>query len=383
MALIVVAEDDPGTLKLLSLVLRKQGHDVIEAVHGTLAWEHIRRHQPDLVVSDVNMPGMTGFELLAYVRDDIDLAITPFILLTSLQERQNMRQGMRMGADDYLTKPFQSQELLEAVTAQLNKQALRQAAQDMQWHTRLSDALETQARHLVDDYEDRLALALNTQWPGGTDQRASPSQIEATVLCAGIRHLDRWAQALRPDELAHLLKRFHESCGDTIFLFGASHMQFTGDGVVAIYGDSDIAGTSASPGLRAIKAALGLRKVVAGLQAFVDRQWGHGHQAPSVRDLPALELAVALHGGPVGLLRLEGLVGGAVQTVPVGQTVVDTLAMLRHTESAGDTGVTPVIASVGVLRSITGTVQVAQRYLLNLPSREHPLDVCRIEPLPG
>lgn len=369
MALILVAEDDPGTLKLLSVVLQHQGHDVVETTTGTQAWDLIQRLRPDLVVSDINMPGMTGFDLLGQVRDDIDLALTPFILLTSLQERRDMRQGMRMGADDYLTKPFQSRELIDAVNAQLGKQALRAASQEMQFHARLHDALEAQARDLGDDYEDKLALALSQQWPGTHDEGRGAPELQGVLLCAGILAHDQWAATLPPPALAHLLKRFHESCGDTAHLFGASHMQFTGDGIVALYQDPSPT-LATSPALRAIKAALGLQKSVAALRAFIARQ--HPGLA-----LPTFDIGMAVHCGPVGLMRLEGLIGGAAQTVPVGQTVVDTLAIQRHAVGGG----TPITVTVPVLRSITGAVVAAQRYLLALPHREQPIDVCRIEAL--
>lgn len=374
MALIVVAEDDPGTLKLLSVVLHHQGHDVLEWSNGADAWACVQSTRPDLVISDVNMPGMTGFELLSCIRDDMDVALTPVILLTSLQERKDMRQGMRMGADDYLTKPFQSKELIEAVNTQLGKQALRAAAQDLQMHARLSDALEAQA----EDYEGRLAAALNQQWPGaaaGLGHTDIP-EIEGFVLCAGILEHDRWSASLTPPESARLLKRFHESCGDTIHLFSASHMQFGGEAVVALYAardgatDGDGDSLAAPPGLRAVKAALGLRRSVAALRSFIARQF------PG-RDLPVFDIGIALHCGPVGLLRLEGLIGGSVQTMPVGQTVTDALAIQRHAAGAD----TPITITVPALRGVIGTVRPVQRYLLALPHRTQPVDVCRIEAL--
>lgn len=71
----------------------------------------VREHKPDLVVSDVQLPLIDGFEVLDQVRGDLSLAGTSVILLTSLQDRSYMRLGMTTGADDYLTKPFAPQEL--------------------------------------------------------------------------------------------------------------------------------------------------------------------------------------------------------------------------------------------------------------------------------
>ena len=121
MPLIVVMDDDAGTRVLVSQVLKKEGFQVMAAEDGAKGLELIREYKPDLIVSDVQMPHMDGFAVLEAVRSDAALATIPVILLTSLQDRNYMRQGMNTGADDYLTKPFAPQELREAVGAQINK----------------------------------------------------------------------------------------------------------------------------------------------------------------------------------------------------------------------------------------------------------------------
>ncbi len=87
------------------------------AENGIKGLALIREFTPGFVVSDVQMPLFDGFEVLERVRRDLALATTPIILLTSLQDRHHMRQGMTIGADDYLTTPFAPQELREAVSA--------------------------------------------------------------------------------------------------------------------------------------------------------------------------------------------------------------------------------------------------------------------------
>lgn len=369
MARIAVAEDDPGTRKLLSVVISRMGHEVFEAVDGAQAWELIRKLRPAVIVSDVTMPGMNGFELLERVRKDPELALTPFILLTSLQERKDMRQGMRMGADDFITKPFQSTELRDAINAQLNKQATRRAEQAQAIQGSLGDALEEQARDLTDQYEDRLARALSEQWPSGNPGQVESSLSEATVLFGNVCSYRDWFNVLSADEVGQLVKRFYERSGDTVFLFGALGMQLVDEGVVAVFADkSDARGTSHS--LRATRAALGLRSAAASLRSFVQQQFPD-------RELPLLEIGVALHSGPVSMMRLEGLLGGAPQIVPVGETVADTIAIQRHAQTAPG----KVTVSVGVLRRITGAVKPGKRQLLSLPQRGNPVDVCEVEPL--
>jgi CheY-like chemotaxis protein len=99
MPLIVVMDDDASTRVLVAGILRKEGYDVLAAEDGSLGLALIREHKPDLVVSDVQMPNLDGFAVLEAVRSDEAITTTPVILLTSLQDRAHMRQGMTTGAD--------------------------------------------------------------------------------------------------------------------------------------------------------------------------------------------------------------------------------------------------------------------------------------------
>src|SRR5881396_1288118 len=131
MAVIVVMEDDAGTRMLVASVLKKDGHEVLAAEDGVQGLALVRGQVPDLVISDVQMPGLNGFDMLAQMRSDANVAAIPVILLTSLQERAHIRIGMTTGADDYITKPFRAAELRQAVAAQLNKRAVRSTLQTL------------------------------------------------------------------------------------------------------------------------------------------------------------------------------------------------------------------------------------------------------------
>ena len=369
MALIVAAEDDAGTLRLIEAALHLQGHQVVTASDGASAWASIRQHRPDLVVSDVNMPGLSGFELLRKLREHDTLNQTPFVLLTSLQERRDMRQCMTLGADDYLTKPVLPRELVEAVAAQLKRHATRAAAKDLQIKVAVSEALEDQAWSLHDQYEKRLARELSERWPGETQGRRETVHSMATLLFVDIRQDADWGRLLGAQRLASMLKRFYEGGGDTVHLFGAESAHFVGDGLLALF--TDPPGKTAAPhGLRAIKAAFGLRKSAAAMQAWVDQQF------PGL-SLPRFEVGIALNCGPVAMVKLEGLLGGEVQLLPVGETVVDVLAMQRYTP-----GHHTVTVSIPVLRSVTGAVKAVSRHFVTLPHRDVPMEVCAVEPLP-
>jgi len=120
---LLVIEDDDDIRDNICDILELSKYRVISAANGREGLELAKQQTPDLILSDVQMPEMDGYDLLAEIRQDPRLTIIPFIFLTSLADRQDLRQGMLKGADDYLTKPLNREELLEAISAQLSKKA--------------------------------------------------------------------------------------------------------------------------------------------------------------------------------------------------------------------------------------------------------------------
>ena len=125
---IVIAEDEADIRNNLARLLRMEGFTVYAAPNGREGFALVQMHTPDMVLSDVTMPEMTGHELVRAIRAAPALAHIPVVLLTARADRQDVREGMNLGADDYLTKPFQREELLTCLRSQLEKSALRQMA---------------------------------------------------------------------------------------------------------------------------------------------------------------------------------------------------------------------------------------------------------------
>ncbi len=367
MALIVVMEDDAGTRTLVASVLKKDGHEVLQAEDGAQGLLLVETRRPDLVISDVPMPQMDGFRMLAALRQNPELAATPVILLTSLQERAHMRIGMTTGADDYITKPFRPGELREAAAAQLNRRQLRATLQNLAVDKAVQAALDEQRDELSRLYEDRLAAELSDRWPADGGGAADEKFASATVLFVDIPSYAGVAERLEPSELAGLVQRFYGSANDTAHLFGARHIQFIGEGVLAVFvQDSDTHTVNHS--LRAVRAALGLVEAGRGIQQYLSSTYPQ-------RQLPRFEAHVALHAGPVTLTRLQDpLHDTRAQTLPVGDAVTATMQLQRHGRSLG----WPVAASVQVLRQVTGAVETGRRALVDLPGRSAPLDVAEI-----
>ena len=118
---ILIIEDQPQMRKNLSLILEMENYEVLSAENGRLGLELIRRHPPDLVICDVMMPEMDGKAVITELRADPATATLPFIFLTANGDRSDVRHGMNLGADDYLTKPVAREDLLAAVTARLSR----------------------------------------------------------------------------------------------------------------------------------------------------------------------------------------------------------------------------------------------------------------------
>jgi DNA-binding response OmpR family regulator len=110
---LVVADDDPDILRLLERRLSRRGYEVVTAADGRVALEAVRRTDPDAVVLDRLMPGMSGEEACAALKADERTAAIPVVLLSAQASEREIVEGFGLGADDYLTKPFDLEELDE------------------------------------------------------------------------------------------------------------------------------------------------------------------------------------------------------------------------------------------------------------------------------
>ncbi|MBN2507307.1 MAG: response regulator [Verrucomicrobia bacterium] len=120
---VLVIDDSQDILTVIAEYLNLFGIEAHTAADGATGIHMAREHHPDLIICDVTMPGMDGYETLKALRQGDATATIPFIFLSGATDKINMRRGMELGADDYLTKPFTHNELMAAVQARLEKQA--------------------------------------------------------------------------------------------------------------------------------------------------------------------------------------------------------------------------------------------------------------------
>jgi signal transduction histidine kinase len=127
---VLVIDDTEDVRSIITDALNLSGFEAIGAEDGENGIKMAREHVPDLIICDINMPRLDGYATLTAMRDHEATATIPFIFLTGASDKLNMRKGMELGADDYLTKPFTHQELLAAVNTRLDKQAELQKKSD-------------------------------------------------------------------------------------------------------------------------------------------------------------------------------------------------------------------------------------------------------------
>lgn len=137
---ILVIEDEAQTREIFSRCLNFEGFFVVTAESGTAGVQLAKHHLPDLIVCDIMMPDMDGYQVLSTLRDNPITATIPFIFLTAKVTMADLRQGMELGADDYLTKPCTVEQLLTAIATRLERQEMLK-----RWYTGGAEASKESA----------------------------------------------------------------------------------------------------------------------------------------------------------------------------------------------------------------------------------------------
>ena len=118
---ILVVDDEPTIVRLMEFILARQGHEMLVAVNGEEALEKIRAHAPDLVLLDIMMPRIDGYEVARLVRADPAMADLPIIMLSAKAQEEDIRKGVEIGVDEYITKPFSPEHLVHVVAGYLSR----------------------------------------------------------------------------------------------------------------------------------------------------------------------------------------------------------------------------------------------------------------------
>ena len=327
MARILVIEDDPTQRLLCSSVLRNAGYEVVEATNGQQGLEAAEASQPDLIVCDVMMPGLNGYQMVAALKQREDTSTIPVIFLSAMKEHAHIRIGMTTGADDYLPKPFSAVELKQSVASLLAKRQLQEEKFSQDSQVKINAALKDQRQTLSGKYEQQLLKELNQRFQGEIDSGPGLQYTWAPVLTVDLFG-GLLAQLPQDERLAGAIKRLYVAASDALYLFGAHHLLPFGHHLVAIFA-SDVATTEERLKFLAVRAAFGAKKAVRSTLDSMALPQRHESAAP-------LLIHTCLHAGPVTLLRLaDPLHGDAAATLVTGQAVSSAIAMSAHARLAG------------------------------------------------
>jgi two-component system, sensor histidine kinase and response regulator len=195
MANVLVIDDSSEIRSIIAATLTHFGFVPVEAADGSTGIQKALAEPPDLIICDVRMPGLDGYRTLAAIRDEPSIANIPFIFLTGAMEKTDFRRGMVLGADDYLTKPFTPEELLEAVTTRL----VRQSELKSEMYKR-ADKLRENVAHLL---SQELAAPLDGILGLTSTMIREYSHLRPEAVLANARHINE--SAARINELTKSL----------------------------------------------------------------------------------------------------------------------------------------------------------------------------------
>src|SRR5262250_1781980 len=310
-AKILVVDDTPRNVKLVADLLTVKGYSVATASSGREALARMQTDQPDLVLLDVVMPEMSGYEVCHEIRENPATAMLPIIMVTALDPGEERIKGIEAGADDFLTKPINQAELLARVKSllrikELHDQVQTQAVELSEWNKHLEQRVQEQ----VDQIErlGRLRRFFSPQLAelivnGGADDPLKTHRRELTVVFLDLRGFTAFAESAEPEEVMGVLHEYHAGMGRLIVEHEGTLERFTGDGMMVFFNDPV---EVPNPAERAIRMAVAMRDVVGGLAArWRKRGW----------DL-ALGVGIAQGYATIGAIGFEGRMDyGAIGTV--------------------------------------------------------------------
>lgn len=246
-ARILVVDDRPEGRRLLALRLQHEGYAVRQAEGGAQALALAALEPPDLVLLDVLMPGMDGFEACRQLRAMSALRAVPIVMVTSLEGTNDCVRGLEAGADDFIIKPFKPAELQARVRSLLRVKRLFDEGQQQQaalaeWSARLAQRVAEgvaeveRLSRLKRFFSPRLAQRLVGE---AGDAAWRSHRGEVTVLFADLRGFSAFAEHAPVEQVMATLAEFHAVMGQLIFEADGTLERFTGDGMMVFFNDPD------------------------------------------------------------------------------------------------------------------------------------------------
>lgn len=241
---ILVVDDTPINIKLLEAVFAHHGYTVVAASSGREALEVVEAQRPDLVLLDVVMPGMDGYEVCRRLRDNPATHLLPVVMITASDEHERLR-ALEVGADDFVYKPFNQPELLARVRSLVRIKAYQdtiqaQAAALAEWNRSLEARVQQQVAEL--ERLERLRRFLSPQLAelvvaSGDDTLLDSHRREIAVAFCALRGFAAFVETTEPEIVMAVLRDYHATMGAEIFRFGGTVGQIAGDGLMVFFND--------------------------------------------------------------------------------------------------------------------------------------------------
>jgi adenylate cyclase len=285
--LILIADDNEANREILGRLLEARGYHLVMAADGEAALASARSELPDLVLLDVMMPKLDGFEVCQRLKADKALPFMPIILVTARADSKDIVRGLEAGGDEYVTKPIDQAALVARVRSALRIKELhdtvheqarrlaRQADELAQWNTTLEQRVQDQLVEI--ERIGRLRRFLSPQiaelvLSSGGEQLLESHRREITALNCDLRGFTGFSEIAEPEEVIQVLRQYHEALGKLIHRFEATLERYAGDGVMVWFNDPL---PCPDPCQRAVHMALQMRTQMAEVLAQWRRQ---GHQ---------------------------------------------------------------------------------------------------------
>ena len=241
---ILAVDDMPQNLRLLDAVLSPRGYRLVTAASGEEALAKLPESGADLVLLDILMPGIDGYEVCRRIRSMPGFEFLPVVMITASGDQQKVR-AIEAGADDFVSKPFDQGELLARVAnlARIKRYQdtiARQAAELADWNAELEERVRTQ----VDELQrvNRLRRFLPPQLASlvidsGDEGFLASHRREIVVVFCDLRGFTAFAESSEPEEVMAVLSEYHATLGELIDRFEGTLERFTGDGLMVFFND--------------------------------------------------------------------------------------------------------------------------------------------------
>jgi len=244
-AKVLVVDDTPHNVKLLADLLGVKGYAVATAVNGEEALAKIATEKPDLVLLDIMMPGLSGYDVCRRIRADAQTALLPVVLVTSLDPQQERVNGIEAGADDFLGKPINQPELFARVRSLLRVKTLqdevrRQADALKEWNLKLEERVNEQVAQL-----DRMGqlkrffspMVADAILTAGEKSILTPHRREICYVFLDLRGFTAFTDAAEPEEVEAVLREYHAVMGALVTQYEGTLDRFAGDGILMFFND--------------------------------------------------------------------------------------------------------------------------------------------------